>query len=118
MNAHQLELPDTRSLKPQTPRQLLEDALRWIEENHGPWMRLVAYAKHDAEFGGRVRVKSYVEALRMHYDVEHAQGPIKLPNALSAPFGRILAAWYPELAPYIPLAHSKLDGLTIPAKPY
>ena len=115
----QLQLPDTRSLEAQRPRDLMEDALVWIERNPEAWQRLVRLAHTDAERGGRVRVKSYIEFLRISPLVRHVTGsPVKLPNAYSAPFGRILRAWYPELAEFIPLAHSKTDGLVIPERPY
>lgn len=114
----QLALPDTRSMKAQSPQQLMEAALAWIEENYYGWTQVVHHARRDARDIGRVRVKSYIEELRYDARLAHySGGPVKLPNAFSAAFSRILVAWYPELAAAVPVAHSKLDGVTIPPAP-
>lgn len=114
----QMQLPDTRSMKAERPRTLMEKALAWIEDNPFGWTYIVTQARFDARTRERVRVKKYIEDLRDAAGVSPASGsPVKLPNAFSAPFGRILAAWYPELDQHIPLASSKVDGVVIPPRP-
>ena len=114
----QMELPDTRSMKAERPRTLMERALAWIEENYYGWTYIVVKARADARDRGRVRVKKYIEDLRDDTHLSRVAGsPVRLPNAYSAPFGRILAEWYPELAESVPLGHSKVDGLSIPPCP-
>lgn len=108
---------DTRSLEAQAPTELLEAALAWISANPKAWEFIVSAAQRDALDIGRVRVKWYLEALR-YGNVEWATESVKVPNALSAPFGRILVAWHPELKPFVPLAHSKTDGMSVPPRPY
>jgi hypothetical protein len=114
----QLTLPDTRGLKPRKSRDLLADALEWIDQNRAGWKYAVAYAHDDARNLGRVRIKKYIEDLRDEDGVHSVTGSVfKLPNAFSAPFGRILAAWYPDLADSIPMHHSKVDGCVVPPVP-
>lgn len=113
----QLTLPETRTLRPQKPKDLLQDALAWIAENPKAWDFIVGAAQRDALECGCVRVKSYIEFLR-YTPLPWATEVIKLPNAFSSAFGRILRAWHPELENYIPLQHSKLDGCAIPERPY
>lgn len=115
---------DPRKLEPQSPRELMESALAWIDANRGAFRVFVELATQDAVRLGLVRVKYHLEGLRYSPLVQRI-GPVKFPNALSAAVGRILKAWYPELSginpatkkPYIPLAPSKLDGVGIPPKP-
>lgn len=114
MSATQLTL-DTRSLEPQKADELMEAAIVWIRENPEAWDYLVASARDDAQRFGRVRVKSSMELLRFA-SIRGVHGPVKLPNAYSAAFTRILADWCPELAPFIPKATSKLDGCVIPPR--
>lgn len=116
MSAVQLTLADTRSLEAQRPRDLMGDALTWIDTNREAWEYLVRVARDDAHRIKRVRVKSYIEDLRTRR-LPYATRYIKLPNAFSAPLGRILASWYPDIAPYIPLKHSKTDGCAVPPCP-
>ena len=108
---------DTRALKAQGPTELMEAALTWIEANPEAWQFIVAGAQHDALEIGRVRIKSQMEALR-YRKLAWATKPIKLPNSLSAPFGRILAEWHQEIAHAIPLNASKTDGMSIPPRSY
>lgn len=115
MNA-QLTLPDTRGMRPRRSGDLMVDALEWIDANRSAWMDIARAAHTDAVTIKRVRVKRYLEDMRVSPKVASA-GPVKLPNAFSAPFGRILRAWYPDLAEYIPLGHSKTDGCSIPPRP-
>ena len=113
---HQLAFA-TRKLEPQSPRQLMEAALTWITVNPAAWSLFVEYAHQDAARYGIVRVKRYIEDIRMSPLVARPdKAGVKLPNAFSSAFSRILAAWYPELAPYIPTASSKLDGVVIPPR--
>lgn len=108
---------DKRRLEPQSPRELMEAALTWIHDNPEAWDLLVDYAMQDAARYGLVRVKRYIEDLRMSPLTTRPDKPgAKLPNAFSPAFGRILAAWYPEIANAIPTASSKLDGCTIPPR--
>lgn len=95
-------------------RRMMTDAVEWIDENPLGWAFIVASARDDANRRGRVRIKRYIEDLRDDPSVVRQQGPVKIQNALSAPFGRILAAWYPELAPCIPMHSSKTDGVVVP----
>lgn len=114
MTAVQLTFP-ARRLEPQSPRELMESALTWIAANPAAWSLLVEYAHQDAARLGRVRVKRYIEDLRCSPLVKSPdRGGVKLPNAYSAAFTRILAAWFPELAFAIPTAASKLDGVAVP----
>lgn len=108
---------DFSRTEPQSPRELMESALAWIDSNRAAWSLLVEYAFRDADRLGRVRVKRYIEDLRCSPLVWHETGAVKLPNGYSSAFGRILAAWYPEVAPFVPLQSSKLDGCSIPPKP-
>jgi hypothetical protein len=105
-------------MKAQRPRDVMADALEWIEQNRFGWTTIVHRAGRDARTLGRVRIKKYIEDLRDDSRVDNRAGrPVKLPNAFSAPFGRILAAWYPELADAIPMQHSKVDGCVVPPRP-
>lgn len=118
MTPGQLTLPDTSRMEAQRPRDLLAEAVAWADTNYYAWVWLVHAARRDAANCGRVRVKHYVEELRFSPDVQRGTGsPVKLPNSYSAAFTRILAAWYPDLAPFIPKAHSKLDGAVVPPAP-
>lgn len=100
----------------ESPTKLLLATLAWIDSNRAAWTMLVRWAHQDAQQLGRVRVKRYLEDLRCSPLVASGRG-VKLPNAMSASIGRILAAWYPGIANAIPTASSKLDGLTIPPRP-
>lgn len=114
----QLTLPDTSRMEAQRPRDLMADAVAWIEDNRDAWRYIVSEARHDAATLRRVRVKSYIEVLRYCNRVTRPDGsPVKLPNAYSAPIGRLLAAWYPDLAHAVPLGHSKTDRCEIPPAP-
>lgn len=115
MSAQQLAFPDPTTLD--SPRKLMEAALTWIEANPEAWDWIVKAAQRDAIELGRVRVKSYIETLRFK-PLPWATETIKLPNAFSAAFTRILAEWYPDLRNRIPRASSKLDGCAIPPRPY
>ncbi len=119
MTPEQMTFPDTRAMTPLASRDLMADALAWIDANKGAWRTLVRIAKTEALTIRRVRVKSYIEELRGMRGVDNPDtaSPVKLPNAFSAPFGRILAAWYPDLTEYIPLHRSKADGCVIPPCP-
>ena len=112
----QLQLPDARQLEAQRPRDLMADCLAWIETHPEAWDFIVGAAQRDALDCGRVSVKSYIESLRRRR-MQWATEQVKIPNAYSAPIGRILAEWYPDLRPAIPLAHSKLDGCEVPPRP-
>lgn len=112
----QLTLPDTRALKPTSSRDLMADALLWIGDNTYGWLRFAMRAIEDGRATGHVSVKRNIEDLRRSPYVSGV-GAIKLPNAYSAPFGRILRAWYPELAGCIPMHVSKVDGCAIPPCP-
>jgi hypothetical protein len=112
----QLEL-DTRSLKPIPADKLMTDTLAWIETNPEAWDALVGMAQRDALDFGRVRIKSYIESLR-YRDLGYATRTVKLPNAFSAAFSRILGEWHPELRHAIPMASSKLDGCVVPPRSY
>lgn len=117
---HQLTIPRMSRLEATSPKQLMTAAVEWIENNRDGWAYVVAEARNDAELLGRVRVKHAMECLRYqrpHIGGGKPSGPVKLPNALSAAFGRILAAWYPSIAPHIPLTRSKLDGVVVPPRP-
>ena len=111
----QMTLPVSEK-RMESPDGLLTAALTWIDENPEAWHYIVKSAQLDALEIGRIRVKSYVEFLR-YKPLPYTTKRIKLPNAFSAPLGRILAEWYPELAHAIPLNASKCDGLTIPPRP-
>jgi len=100
----------------ESPERLLTATLAWIDTNRAAWTMLVRWAHLDAETLRRVRVKRYLEDIRCSPLVESGRG-IKVPNAMSASIGRILAAWYPHIANAIPTATSKLDGLIIPPRP-
>jgi len=104
-------------LEAQGARRMMETALSWIEDNREGWRYIVDSARYDVDKHRRTRIKRYIEDLRDDVAVRHQSGPVKLQNALSAPFGRILAAWHPELAEYIPMHASKTDGIVIPARP-
>lgn len=108
---------DPRALTPDTAHDMLTSALVWIDENPGAWSLIVEWAHRDADRYGLVRVKRYIEDIRMSPLAArpNARGP-KIANANAAAFGRILAAWYEELAPFVPLQSSKLDGCVIPPK--
>lgn len=107
---------DLRSLKAQRSRDLMADALAWIDANRSAWTNIVMIAEADAARYGRVRVKHAIETVRFGPVAATDKRP-KLPNAYSAPFGRILASWYPHLAEAVPLHNSKCDGCSIPPKP-
>lgn len=108
---------DTRRLEAQRPRDLMAEALAWIDENPKAWDWIVGAAQRDSLEIGTVRIKSYIEHLR-YTPLPWANDVIKLPNAYSAPFGRILVAWHPELEPFVKLTHSKVDGCVLPERPY
>ena len=109
---------DTRRLEPESPRDLMASAITWIDGNRAAFALMVEYAHQDASRYGIVRVKRYIEDIRMSPLVKRPDGGVvKLKNALSAPLGRIIAAWYPDLAPFVPLAASKCDGVIVPPKP-
>jgi len=112
----QLALP-VSDKRLQSPEGLMTAALAWIDENPAAWSRLVRAAQDDAEECRAVFVKAYVEHLRRQ-PVTNGSQSYKLPNAFSAAFTRILREWHPELAPYIKANRSKLDGMTIPGRPY
>jgi hypothetical protein len=113
---HQLAF-DTRKLEPQSPRQLMESALTWITVNPAAWSLIVHTAHRDADRYGRVDVKLAISIVRRSpLCTRPDKAGVRLPNAFSSAFSRILAAWYPELAPYIPTASSKLDGVVIPPR--
>ena len=99
-----------------TAQQTLDLALSWIADNPDSWDFIVAGAQRDALDGVPIRIKAYVEALRDRRNVSWATRAVKLPNGLTPAFGRILVEWYPELAPSIRLASSKLNGLVIPPR--
>jgi len=102
---------------PEHADQMLTKALQWIAANPRAWDRLVVMAADDAVTVKRVRIKAYIETLRMLPITEWPDSsPVKLPNAFSASFGRILRSWHPELAEFIPMAHSKVDGCVIPSR--
>ena len=114
----QMMLPSMRRLEATSPKQLMTAALAWIEANYYAWTWIVRQARVDADLLGRVRVKRYIEEVRYSPDVVSVtKSPVKVANALSAPLGRILAAWYPSIAGSIPLTQSKLDGMTVPPCP-
>jgi len=115
MIAEQLAFDDPRRMTADGSGDLMADALAWIEDNPGAWKLMVEWAYRDASRYGTVRIKAYVEELRLSPLVRRPTGqPVKLKNALSAPFGRIMRDRYPELAPYIPIRASKCDGTVIP----
>ena len=117
MTAVQLTF-DARRITPQSPRQLLEAALAWIADNPAGWDYIVSDARIAATMHRPVRVKRSMEDLRDSVVIRRPDGSqVKLPNALSPAFSRILAAWHPELAEWIPTASSKLDGVAIPPRP-
>lgn len=114
----QLDYDQGRGLKPKGSQRMMAEALAWIEANHHGWGYVVERAFADADEHGRVRVKKYMEDLRDGVNVVRlGNAHFKVPNELSAPFGRILAAWFPELEPYIPMHVSKTDGMVIPSRP-
>lgn len=99
-------------VKAQSSADLMEAALTWIRENPKAWETIVVASHQDSKYVRRVRIKSYIEGIRGNSMVNSSG--VKLRNAYSAPFGRILAAWYPELKAHIPLNRSKVDGCVIP----
>jgi hypothetical protein len=114
----QLTIPRMSRLEATSPKRLMTDAVAWIDANLYAWVWIVRQARLDADLLGRVRVKRYIEEVRYSPDVVRVtNSPVKVANALSAPLGRILAAWYPSLASSIPLTHSKLDGMIVPPCP-
>jgi hypothetical protein len=102
----------------QSAEGLLAAALTWIEENPTAWDHIVGAAQRDALDGTPVRLKYYVEALRADPDLKHASREFKIPNGLTAALGRVLHEWHAEVAPYLRLKPSKLDGCSIPPRPY
>lgn len=110
--------PQLNFMAPRKARDMMADSLDWIAQNPNGWRLIVDSARRDVAAGNRVRIKRYIEDLRdSRFVSRQLDKPFKLPNAYSAPFGRILAAWYPELAEYIPMAHSKTDGCIVPPAP-
>ena len=110
----QMSLP-VREERLESAEGLMAAALTWIAENDAAWHYIVMHARMDAKKGGRVRIKRYMEAVRDMRLID-ATERIKLPNAFSAAFTRILWEWEPELRPAIPRASSKLDGVVIPPR--
>ena len=111
---NQLALPVTER-RMESAEGLMLAALAWIETNDAAWHYNVMHARMDENKGGRVRIKRYMEAVRDMRLID-ATERIKLPNAFSAAFTRILWEWEPELRHAIPRASSKLDGLVIPPR--
>lgn len=111
---------DTRSLEPVKARDLMEEAIEWIAANRAGWAYIVAHTRADVLLGRRVAIKRYLEELRDDPTIAPGRDgeTVKLKNALSAPFGRILAAWYPEMKPLVPLHQSKCDGCIVPPRPH
>lgn len=110
----QLTLPVSEH-RLESPEGLMAAALTWIADNPEGWDFIVGAAQRDALDGIRVSPKLYIEMARRR-SMKWASERVKLPNAFSPAFARILAAWYPELRPYIRLAPSKLDGCVIPPR--
>ena len=109
----------TRAMEPQAPNELIEECVHWIEANMAAWLTgFVARAAKDARSRGRVRVKKYAEDVRDSSLIGPDGKPVKLPNAYTPIFGRLLREWHPELADFIPLNSSKFDGCVFPARPY
>ncbi len=112
----QLTLPVSEK-RMEAPEGLMLAALAWIDENPEAWRWITNAARLDAMECGRVFIKGYIESLR-HRPLPHGSRDFKIPNAFSAAFTRILRAWHPELEHAIPVNRSKLDGVTIPPRPY
>jgi len=93
-------------------------ALTWIEANPSAWHRIVGGAQRDALDNVPVRLKYYVEAMRADRSLQWATEDFKLPNAVTAALARVLVAWHPEVAPWVRLSSSKLDGCVVPPRPY
>jgi len=108
----QLSFDDPRRMEPESAAGLMADALAWIAANPGLWQLLVEWAYRDAARYERVYVKSYIEELRKSPMLNRpGNQPVKLKNALSAPFGRILRDSYPDIREYVPIRSSKCDGV-------
>jgi hypothetical protein len=103
----------TYATRAQSPADLMEGSIRWIGEHPEAWDAMVIVSQDAHVNGKRINIKGYIEYIRSS-SVYSEFGGIKLRNAYSAPFGRILAAWYPELEGSIPMARSKVDGCIIP----
>ncbi len=109
------QLTITERLEQQTAVELMDAALSFIAKNPEAWDWLVEMAEEDAQRIGRIRIKRYIEDMRvMRFPWDTSV--VKIPNAYSAPFGRIIRAWYPELAAFVPVAVSKCDGCVIPER--
>ena len=91
-------------------------ALVWIQENPSAWDTIVGGAQRDALDGVPVRLKLYVEELRGDHSLTPSTDERRIANGLTAALGRILKSWHPEVAPYVRLRPSKLDGIVIPPR--
>ncbi len=112
--AHQATLDELlRAQEPESARVMMDRAIEWIRSNPGPFAALESWAITTARNGQRVSVRDYFPTLRAMPEVI-GRPPLKLANALSAPLGRILVAWHPEIEPYVPRSRSKTDGIIIP----
>lgn len=108
---------DLRSLKAQRTRDLMADALAWIEDNHAAWLYFVdAVERNVWKYGTDANVKGAFAQLRYSGLAPDGQ-PVKLNNNWTAAFGRILREWYPHLAVAVKTRDSKTDGAVIPPKP-
>ena len=112
----QMTLP-VREQRLESPEGLMAAALTWIRENPDGWSFIVGAAQRDSLDNVPVSPKLYIEMLRRR-SVTWATDRVKLPNAFSPAFARILREWHPEVRPWLRLAPSKLDGVVIPPRPY
>lgn len=114
MAMQQLTLPDTRALE--SPHGLMESVLAWIADNPDAWQWYVNAARLEADTFLRVSVKGLMEDRRRRGE--------RIPNGYSPAIARLLRAWHGHepirgnvtLADCIPIAASKLDGVTIPPR--
>ena len=115
MTVGQLEL-ETKPMKQQRATDLMADALAWIYQNPRAFRQLEFHvlAEH-ARGERRISVRDYFPTLR-RMDLTPTGEPVKLKNAISAPLGRILVTWHPELEGSISLSRSKIDGMMIPKR--
>lgn len=107
---------DTSRMKAQSAKRMLADAIAWIYQNPRAFRQLEDHVLAAYNRGDRwISIRDYFPTLR-RMELSPTGEPVKLKNALSAPLGRILVTWHPELEGRIKLSRSKTDGMLIPMR--
>lgn len=94
-----------------SPKQLLQLAKAWTENNPGAWEYIERRALEEMGANRRISISRLVEEARALNWTPRDGGAFKINNSYQAAFSRFLTEKYPRMGGYIERRRSRFDSV-------